>query len=362
VNRIHVFLGTKAQYIKTAPLLRLMDDKGVPYRLIDSGQHARLSMSMRSDLGVRNPDFVLGGKEDVDTIGAALLWSGKLASRLRSPRWLREHVFGGNGGICVVHGDTPSTLLSALMAKRAGLRVAHMEAGLRSHSILNPFPEELIRLWVMRVSDLLFAPDQAALANLRAMKLSGRVVPLRGNTVIEALRHSLRHADPPGAGPVVATMHRVENLRNRKRVEGLVRLLVRISAVHPVTFVVHGPTREVLTRMDLERVLTDAGVALTPLVPHHEFAQMLYAAPYVITDGGSIQEECALVGVPTLLWRLRSERPDGLGSNVVLSGYEPATIEEFLAHPERHRVDPATPEVSPSEEILRVLEAELGDL
>ncbi len=82
---------------------------------------------------------------------------------------------------------------------------------------------------------------------------------------------------------------------------------------------------------------------------------MLAAAPFVITDGGSIQEECALLGVPTLLWRARSERPDGIGTNVVVSSYEPAIIDRFLSHPQAHRAPTSQPEVSPSQEILRAL-------
>ncbi|MEX2621346.1 MAG: UDP-N-acetylglucosamine 2-epimerase [Egibacteraceae bacterium] len=362
MNRIHVFLGTKAQYIKTAPLLRLMDEQGVEYRLIDSGQHARLSVTMRADLGVRDPDYVLGGKENVDTIGHALLWSGRLTTRLRSPARLRGDVFGGAGGVCVVHGDTPSTLLAALMARRAGLQVAHLEAGLRSHSLLNPFPEELVRLWVMRLSQLLFAPDRAALANLRAMRLRGRVIPLQGNTVIEALRHSLRDAGPPGSGPVVVTMHRVENLRNRRRLDAMVRLVLRIAERQAVRFVLHGPTIQTLARSGADQLIRDAGVEMSPLVPHFEFTRLLHTAPFVITDGGSIQEECALLGVPTLLWRLRSERPDGLGSNVVLSRYEPAVVDAFLAQPDRHRHDPFSPDVTPSKEILDQLLATLDEM
>jgi UDP-N-acetylglucosamine 2-epimerase len=197
MDRLHVFLGTKAQYIKTAPLLRLMDERAVDYRLIDSGQHAALSAGLRRELGVRDPDHVMGGSRDVDTIAQALRWSAGLGAQLRSASTLREEVFGGDGGICVVHGDTPSTFLSALMAKRAGLRTAHLEAGLRSRRLLHPFPEELIRLAVMRASDLLFAPDEQAVLNLRELRLRGEVLPVSANTVGRA-------AAPLAAGPARA--------------------------------------------------------------------------------------------------------------------------------------------------------------
>lgn len=231
---IHVFLGTKAQYIKTAPLLRLLDASGLPYRLIDSGQHAALAVGLREELGVRTPDHVLASGRDVTSIPQAAGWAAKLFARLLDGRRLRREVFGGHGGVCVVHGDTPSTLLSTLMARRAGLAVAHLEAGLRSRHLLHPFPEELIRVVVMRLASLLFAPDAEAVDNLRRMRVRGRIVALPGNTVAEALAHEL---DAPvtasdghdDAGAVVVTMHRVENLNRRERVESLVSLVERLA-------------------------------------------------------------------------------------------------------------------------------------
>jgi UDP-N-acetylglucosamine 2-epimerase (non-hydrolysing) len=345
---IHVFLGTKAQYIKTAPLLRLMDQRGVPYRLIDSGQHGALSVGLREELGVRPPDHVLAEGVDITRIPQALWWAAKLALRLFDGARLRREVFGGRRGVCVVHGDTPSTLLSALMARRAGLQVAHLEAGLRSGHLLHPFPEELIRVVVMRLAHVLFTPDDAAVANLARMRLGGRVVPLPGNTVAEALHHELDGAAEQAPGPVIVTLHRVENLNRRERVEQLVSTVERIAEDHQVTFVQHGPTIDTLRRRGLGERLDAAGVTMRPLAPHGEFVTMLRNAPFVITDGGSIQEECALLGTPTLLWRAATERQDGVGDNVVVSGYEPAVIERFLAQPQAHRGRPVTSRQSPS--------------
>jgi UDP-N-acetylglucosamine 2-epimerase (non-hydrolysing) len=359
-DRLHVFIGTKAQYIKTAPLLRLMDAKGVDYRLIDSGQHAKLAQSLRTDLGVRDPDVRLGGSADVNSIPAAVAWATRIATRLGSGTRVRQELFGGDGGICVVHGDTPSTLLSALLARRAGLRVAHLEAGLRSHSLWHPFPEELIRLAVMRISGLLFAPDATAVKNLREMKVRGRVIPVSANTVVEALDHALSAPVQPASGPAVVTMHRVENLTNRRRVDGFVGLACRIAEQHGVRFVLHGPTEETIRKGGHDATLRAAGVQLSPLLAHRQFAPMLAAAPLVVTDGGSIQEECALLGVPTLLWRDRTERPDGLGANVVLSHYDEATVAAFLSDPERLRRPPAASGLTPSEQILEVLVDELS--
>jgi UDP-N-acetylglucosamine 2-epimerase (non-hydrolysing) len=355
---IHVFIGTKAQYIKTAPLLRLLDARGVEYRLIDSGQHGALSVGLREELGVRTPDHVLAEGVDITRIPQAVLWAARIALKLLDGRRLKREVFGGRGGVCVVHGDTPSTLLSTLMAKRAGLRVAHLEAGLRSKHLLHPFPEELIRVVVMRIADLLFAPDTEAMANLRAMKVRGEVVLLPGNTVVEAMHHELALAGEPAEGPVIVTLHRVENLNRKERVDQLIRLVERIATDQKVRFVQHGPTIDTLRRRGLDQRLERAGVELVGLAGHGEFVAMLRDAPFVITDGGSIQEECALLGTPTLVWRGATERPDGVGANVVISDYDRRTIDAFVADPQAHRRPPLDTAATPSQIVLDRLQLE----
>jgi len=354
---IRVFIGTKAQYIKTAPLLRLLDAAAAPYRLIDSGQHGRFSVGLRQELGVRDPDVVLGTGRDVASIGAALRWSST-SLRLAARGDALRRVFGDGPGICVVHGDTPSTFVATVLARRAGLEVAHLEAGLRSWHALHPFPEELIRVVVMRRSGLLFAPDDTAVANLRRMGVRGRIVPTGGNSTVEALAWSLGETAVEPAGPAVATLHRVENLHRASRIRGFVELLTEVASDRPIVMIVHPPTAAILERTgDLIR-LANVGVEIRPLVDHRTFVRMVAAAPFVVTDGGSVQEEAALLGVPTLLWRLRSERPDGLGANVVLSRYDTGVARRFVARPDGFRRAPVDLTRRPSAVVLETLLAE----
>ena len=369
---IHVFVGTLAEYIKLAPLLWRMESAGLPYRLIDSGQHADRSESFRDELSLRAPDYAMGGTRSVDSVPAALWWAAGLGRRLARPRQLDRTVFGGHPGICVVHGDTPTALIGALMAKRAGLALAHVEAGLRTHRWLHPFPEEIIRVVVDRLADLLFAPDGTAAEDLRRRRVKGRIITGSSNTVSDALRAALEpRAEgapaapdmPGGAGsrssphrpcPAVVTMHRVENLHRRRRRQGLVHAITRLAQTTPVRWYVHEPTRRALRSAD-RAGLEASGVELVPMVPHAEFVRALARAPFAITDGGSIQEECALLGVPVLLWRDRTDRADGLGENAILSHYDPGVVAEFLADPERFRRAPRLPQSSPSQEVLEVL-------
>ena len=401
---IHVFVGTKAQYIKIAPLLKRMDQAEVEYRLIDSGQHAALAATLRDELGVRAPDCCLGGDRDVTSIPQMFCWIVGVAKYLVSKTILRNKIFGGHSGVCVVHGDTPTTLLSALLARRAGLDIAHVEAGLRTYRWFQPFPEEIIRVVVGRLAGVLFAPSSTAAANLRRSGVKGRIVEQSGNTVLESLRsteatlnlqandklepphksqlrpnspdlvlkkleatevepvvvtmhrnheegRSLRKGIETEVEPVVVTMHRVENLHSRQRREALINLVEKLATTMPVLWIVHGPTKQVIKKATWSR-LQSAGVQFKELLLHTNFVRLLASAPFVITDGGSIQEECALLGVPTLIWRDCTDREDGLGSNAVLSCFDIEVVEQFLADPQKYRKPPNIAQINPSQEIL----------
>lgn len=366
---LHVFVGTKPEYVKVAPLLERMDAEQVEYRLIDSGQHAELAATFRREFGLREPDVQLGRGRDASTIPEAVLWMLSLLPRFTSRARLRRRVFGDMAGVCVVHGDTPTTLMSALLAKRAGLAVAHVEAGLRTHRWLHPFPEEIVRVLVGRTADVLFAPGPHAAHNLRISGVKGRIVEQSANTLVESVRGILgderavrpelfvdRGLDGPRDGwPVIVTMHRVENLHLNSRRETLADWLCEIARSQSVTWLLHGPTERIIEGALRER-LVDGGVRLVPHAPHRDFLRMIMRAPFVITDGGSIQEECAMLGVPALLWRDRTDRPEGIGENVVLSHYDPSIVKAFLEDPQRYRRECRIPDVSPSAEILAELD------
>jgi len=354
---IHIFIGTKAQYIKTAPVIREMDARGIPYRLIDSGQHGEFARQLRADLDVREPDVFVGGRRDVTTILGAVRWALSLMVLALNSSKLRSTVFGGDRhGICVVHGDTPTTFLSGFLAKRAGLDVAHIESGLRSRSVLHPFPEELIRRAVIRGADVLFAPDDTAVANIGSVKTRGAVVPTHGNTSIEALAQEMASVEVGSSGPAVLTTHRVENLKSRTTMDRFVLLLETVAAQQPAVFVMHPPTMHALEGFDLMPRVHASGADVVELCPYPKFVEMLAHAPFVVSDGGSIQEECALIGVPTLVWRRHTERSDGLGGNVVLSQFDEAIIGEFLETYESLRRPARELDASPSAEIVDVLQ------
>lgn len=358
---IDVFIGTKAQYIKTAPLLRLFQERGVAYRLIDSGQHAETAKAFREFLGVKQPDFLLSEHGNVATVGQAARWIFRnLWLTVFRPGVLRDMIFAPESAICVIHGDTPSTLLGLIMAKRVGKKVAHLEAGLRSFNILRPFPEELIRIICMRWSDLLFAPSNWAENNLKKMRVKGRIVNIGQNTNIEALHYALERADRslvPARRFAVVTFHRVETILRRRRVRFMLDLIRRVAEQLDVIFVQHDPTERKLANFNLLNELnSQSRLMRIKLQSHPSFVALLASADFVITDGGSIQEECAALGKPCLVMRCESERLDGLDSVARLSSFDWPTVERFLAEYPQIAQEARIPNNRPSERIFSVLE------
>lgn len=359
---IYVFIGTKAQYIKTAPLLRLLAAEGLEHRLIDSGQHAEFSVDLRRELEVREPDVSLGGSHNISTVPQAAWWMFRLLlMAIFRPRHVRRTIFRDGPGICVVHGDTPSTFLATVMAKRAGLQVAHIEAGLRSFTLFRPFPEELIRILCMRWSDILFSPSEWATENLRRMAIRGQIVQLDQNTNFEAMQHAMATTQPDPDLPTrhcLMTVHRVETILNRRRLRFAVELAEQIAETRPVVFVLHPPTERQLIEHDLlDRLRRHPHISTAGLMSHGQFLHLMSRADFVITDGGSIQEESYYLDVPCLVLRSETERTEGLGGNVMLANFDSDQIGLFLETHQSLRHGETLTAQTPSQTILDVLRA-----
>lgn len=356
----HFFIGTKAQYIKTAPVIRLMDKREIPYNLIDSGQHANISQDLRKELQVRSPDVYLRKGSDLASIPHVLLWLLKnLFLATFYPGRIFEKIFKNKNGICIIHGDTPTTLLSAYLAKRAGLKVAHLEAGLRSYDYLNPFPEEIIRVIVMKLSDVLFAPGDWAYRNMERMKLRGEKCNLKVNTNFEALVFSLQQNSSLSLNNehyCLVSVHRVETLHNKERMKKIIELVFKISSERKVVFVIHPPTELRLKKYNLYSRLEECkDITLLPLIPHKDFIHLLKNADFVVTDGGSVQEETFYLNVPCLLMRKKTERLDGIGANVYLSEFDEGKIDYFLNNWKSFASAETKKNISPSEKIVDYL-------
>lgn len=314
--------------------MRELSNRGIQYRWIDSGQHRDFTSRQEGLLDDREPDVSLSTVlEDVASFRRGFVWSGRLLLRwVFRPKWIREVVFGGQAGVCVIHGDTFSALLGALFARRVGIAVAHLESGLRSGSYLNPFPEELIRVLCIRMSQLLLAPDDRAVRNLQELKAKGRIVDTAGNTIIDALRLHRAHAEDTKRLEkpyVLATCHRLETIRSKSRLGTVIDALNLVAESQRVLFVQHPPTERSMKKFRLHNRLAD-NIEVLPLLDYFDFIDLIRDAEFLMADGGTIQEECAALGTPLLILRSRSERLDGIGISAMFADFKLENVARFL--------------------------------
>jgi UDP-N-acetylglucosamine 2-epimerase len=354
---IHIAIGTKAQCIKMAPLMQRLQEKNITFNLIDLGQHSLITKDLREEFKIKEPDVYVAKGRDISHVTGAVIWLVKIFFKSISSRWVKKNVFLNRSGICLIHGDTASTLVGLYLAKRAGLKVAHVEAGLRSFCWFEPFPEEIIRSIAMKCSDMLFAPSQWAFDNLVKMGLGGKSIRLRENTGRQATLISLSKTADVGLennGFCVVTFHRIENIFSRKRMLLILGILEKISKVVPVVFVQHAPTLRRLKKSGLlERLEKIKNVRYFKILGHAQFIQLLFKSGLIITDGGSIQEESYYLGKPCLLLRRHTERMEGLDENVVLSNFDKNTIQYFVGHYMEFKRPPCVVgEAAASEEII----------
>ena len=313
-----------------APVLREMEMQGISYRLLLTGQHSETIADLLHEFGIEAvPEYLYQGKE-INSIVAMLPWFLRTAWRM----WVLRRDWGARKAVVVVHGDTFSTLLGAVVGRLVGAKVAHVESGLRSFNVVHPFPEEITRLFVFRLGHYGYCPGSWACSNLSRYQIKS--VNTGTNTLSDALRLALASGraavDLPEKPYAVVSIHRFENLYKKDRITRIVSLVEELAARLRVVFVLHPATRKRLDDLGaLARLEQNQSVELRPRMTYVPFVALAASARLVITDGGSNQEELSYLGVPTLLMRKATERQEGLGKNVVLSGYDETRIADFLA-------------------------------
>ena len=298
---LHV-VGARPNFPKLAPVYHALRRRGVNQVVVHTGQHYDdlLSDSFFRLLEIPEPEINLA----VGSCSHAQQ-TAKIMERIepvlleRRPAWT------------VVYGDVNSTVAAALVASKLGLRVAHVEAGLRSFD--RAMPEEINRIVTDRLSDLLLTPSPDANENLLAEGVPSERVVFVGNVMIDSLCRALPHADPAearstygiGEHAVIVTLHRPSNVDDPARLARLALALGEIGRDGPVFFPLHPRTR----RMIESNGLACDGVTLHDPIPYLDMLALARGARGVITDSGGLQEETSVLGVPCLTVRYNTERP-----------------------------------------------------
>jgi UDP-N-acetylglucosamine 2-epimerase (non-hydrolysing) len=228
----------------------------------------------------------------------------------------------------LIYGDTNSTLAGALVAAKASLPLAHVEAGLRSFD--RGMPEEINRILTDQMSELLFVTERSGVENLRHEGIPDARVHFTGNTMIDTLVNLMPRIDAARTaeglglergGYALATLHRPSNVDDPGRLTELVDLLLELAAKLPVVFPVHPRTRGTLETAGLwARLAAVPALRVLGPQPYFDFLSLMKGSRFVLTDSGGIQEETTFLGVPCVTARTSTERPvtTEIGTNVLV--------------------------------------------
>jgi UDP-N-acetylglucosamine 2-epimerase (non-hydrolysing) len=356
---ILVVFGTTGELIKLAPVLLRLDARGGRYVLATTAQQVEQIPAFLEQLGLRRPDLWLGRGargRDLRVNGDIPGWlTTVFASYARRRRELRRTLRAGPGRpLVLVHGDTMTTVLGALIGRSLRVPVAHIEGGLRSFDLRHPFPEELNRKVASALSRIDYAPGPWAASNLR-----GDVVDTGSNTIRDSL--DLVPAGEPSltlpAEPFgVVSLHRFELLNNRRLLSETLERLGEAAARTPLLFVDHPVTAAAIERFGLARLFDDTRFVRVPRLRFFDFVRIERRSAFVVTDSGGSQEECFYLDLPCLVHRRKTERREGLGENAVLSELRADVLRSFLDDPTRFRRRTPLPDLSPSDVIVADLE------
>lgn len=354
-------VGARPNFMKVAPIVEAMKRRKHEFAplVVHTGQHydAAMSASFFLELELPEPDVYLGvGSASHAAQTAAVMERFEPVVLAEKPDWV------------IVVGDVNSTLACALVCSKLGVKVAHVEAGLRSRD--RTMPEEINRVLTDQIADLLLTPSADADANLLAEGIPVERIRLVGNVMIDSL---LKHLPKSAQSTVreeleltdkeyaVLTLHRPANVDNPHTFAGILEALEEISRRLPIVFPVHPRTRKTIAEWGFtDRIAKSKHLRLTDPLGYLDFLRLYSGARLVLTDSGGVQEETTVLGISCLTLRDNTERPItvSLGTNKIV-GTDPVTIvrEAMAALAETSTTPPNIPPLWDGKTAERILDA-----
>lgn len=334
MKRVMTIYGTRPEAIKLAPLIQAMREAKTLVPVVTlTGQHQEMTGQVNDLFGIRS-DYDLGSLR----LGTSL--AANIATVLRALSALLDEDLPD---AIVVQGDTWSALTGAMAGFYSQIPVFHVEAGLRTGLLREPFPEEGQRRLITSISSLHLAPTPGAKQNLLGEGVDPNNVVVTGNTVIDALQMAARRATTfadkrievmlsSGRPMLLVTMHRRDSwgVPMRAALTALRDVLIR----HPEVWILLPVHRNPLVADVVDEVLGDhSGVLLTDPLDYGEFCRAMQGAAIVITDSGGVQEEAPSLGKPVLVLRDTTERPEGVATGTVkLIGTQRGGVRDAITH------------------------------
>ena len=347
--KVIIVAGARPNFMKVAPIVAAMKRRHDEFQplLVHTGQHYDEAMSEAffRDLGMPAPDVYLGvGSGSHAQQTAAIMQAFEPVAINEQPDWV------------IVVGDVNSTLACALVSVKLGIKVAHVEAGLRSRD--RTMPEEINRLLTDQIADLLLTPSPDADKNLLAEGIPEERIRFVGNIMIDSLLSQLDRAKQSTSridlgladkDYAVLTLHRPSNVDDTTAFVRVIAALEEIARRLPVVFPAHPRTRKMIGELGLTgRVEKIKGLLVIDPSGYLDFLQLLSSARLVLTDSGGIQEETTVLGIPCVTLRENTERPITveMGTNTI-AGTNPANIIKAALSALDHPPDRSAPCVPP---------------
>ncbi len=314
-------VGARPNFMKVAPLHRtIQQTTNWTSKIVHTGQHfdSKMSDVFFTQLELPKPDFFLGiGPGSHTQVTANIMLA------------FEEVLINEKPDLVIVVGDVTSTLACTLVAVKAGIKVAHIEAGLRSFD--RTMPEELNRILTDSVSDFLFVTEESGLVNLKREGVDESKIFFTGNVMIDSLvryhdksAHStiLGDLDLTTKNYITVTMHRPANVDTEQGLSSILDLLELCTQRIKVVFPIHPRTRVHIEKYGLtQRLNAIPNLVLTEPLGYIEFLQLMTHSLALLTDSGGIQEETTYLGIPCLTFRNSTERPVtvSMGTNILLA-------------------------------------------
>ncbi len=328
---IDIIAGARPNFMKIAPIIKEIQKKKsenvkIDFRLIHTGQHYDHNMSQTffEELGIPEPHINLGagGGSQAEQTSKIMIEYETVLNNLKP-------------NLCLVVGDVTSTLACSITAKKMGVRVAHIEAGIRSNDWT--MPEEINRVVTDRVSDYYFTTTEIANKNLINEGVIEDRIYFVGNTMIDTLLSNLNKLVKPGVWEdhdldctdyYVLTLHRPSNVDEEKSLKNLIQTLIESAGSNKIIFPVHPRTKDILKRLNIE----NESLIFTEPLGYLEFIYLIKSSKGVITDSGGITEETTVLGIPCLTLRNNTERPETIfkGTNELI-GTDPEDVKVAMS-------------------------------
>ncbi len=351
-------LGTKAQYIKTIPMINHAIENNYNVTVVDLKQHPEKTKLLIDKIkGEYVYKEYVKNQNDLGTYLNLIRWFLTLLIKIF---FTRDNYFNNN--FSVVHGDTLSTLVGALLIRKNKGRLVLLEAGLGFPGMFKHFPESFVRYYVAKFSHYLIANGEDQINQLKEWNVKGNIIEISRNTIYDSLDLVSLEKDN-SKKKVVVSIHRTENINSKDNMYNLVEIISQISSSYNVVWYLHIPTKNKLESFNLINNLNNANVILDDLIPYETFLSELYNSEFVITDGDGVTEECHILGVPTLVWRYEHLDSNHLfegDSSLYLSEFDDKQSKYFFNNYKDYRTERKKDEKSPSLEALEGLINEIN--